>query len=81
MGGTEYGGQVSVFRTVLFICVAKCTSTLHSCLLLGGGWVGGGGGWGGGGGGGVGGAEDEHVRGVVAEGDAVFFEGDDDAAT
>ena len=34
------------------------------------------GGWGGG----VGGAEDEHVGGIVAEGDAVFFEGEDDAA-
>ena len=34
------------------------------------------GGWGGG----VGGAEDEHVGGVVAEGDAVFLEGEDDAA-
>ena len=34
------------------------------------------GGWGGG----VGGAEDEHVGGVVAERDAVFFEGEDDAA-
>ena len=34
------------------------------------------GGWGGG----VGCAEDEHVGGVVAEGDAVFLEGEDDAA-
>jgi hypothetical protein len=34
----------------------------------------------GGRGGGVGRAEDEHVGGVVAEGDAIFFEGDDDAA-
>src|SRR5260370_15508018 len=34
-------------------------------------------GWGGGGGGGVG---DEHVGGVGAEGDAFFFEGEDDAA-
>ena len=34
------------------------------------------GGWGGG----VGCAQDEHVGGVVAEGDAFFFEGDDDAA-
>ncbi len=34
------------------------------------------GGWGGG----VGSAEDEHVGGIVAEGDAVFFEGEDDAA-
>jgi hypothetical protein len=33
------------------------------------------------GGGWVGCAEDEHVGGVVAEGNAFFFEGDDDAAT
>jgi hypothetical protein len=35
----------------------------------------------GGRGGGVGRAQNEHVSGVVAEGDAFFFEGDDDAAT
>jgi hypothetical protein len=47
---------------------ADCELTTDEGLL--GGW-----------GSGVGGAEDEHVGGIVAQRDAIFFEGEDDAAT